>query len=137
MGELNKLVTGRFIHNRDVYEVYKFSLLGQDMSALVSTREAIETGAKALVLDCSYLMLGMKYGILVLFLWNMLHVMGLRKLFRMRNYTAIILVLGWLLYALVETLAISVFYNVPLLLLGYVFRKNKKGGKAHEARHPA
>lgn len=136
LGELNKLVTGRFVHNRDVYEVYKFSLLGQDMSGLVSVREAAETGARALVLDNAYLMLGMQYGMLIVVLWNVLHVMGLRKLFRMRNYTAIILVMGWLLYALVETPAISVFYNVPLLFLGYVFRKNKKGEKTHEARLP-
>jgi hypothetical protein len=127
MGGLNKLITGRFINNRDVYEVYKFSLLGQDMSALVSTREAAETGAKALVLDCSYLRLGMQYGILVLVLWNALHVAALKKLFRMRNYTAILLIFGWLLYGLVESSAISIFYNVPLLFLGYVFKKNKRG----------
>ena len=116
---INSLLTGRIKSASYFLDTYGFSLLGQKVN-LVSIIQSQQTSEQMRILDNLYISLGIRSGIILLYIYIIIYIKLYIKLFNEKKICEIILVVVICLSGMIEKIAISPELNFTSILLSMV-----------------
>lgn len=115
---IDSLITGRLSLAYRSFSKYPLSLFGTNVSA---AREQL-----AFAIDCGIANAMFEYGLIVFIIFIGIYVIGVYIMWKQYNYTAMIMVMGVIVYSIAENMYTNIFMNVGLLLcLWYLVQKNQ------------
>ncbi|MCI9435362.1 MAG: hypothetical protein HFI86_08885 [Bacilli bacterium] len=111
---LNKLLQGRISNSNYYWKLNGVSFLGKKLIS----------NSSDLILDNSYVILWLNFGILILIIFNLLYVVTSYKLIKNNRYADILIIFSFALYGITEGFLSNVFLNLSLLYFSTLFYKN-------------
>lgn len=103
---INEMITGRFQHANRFVSRFPVQLLGTDISSLT----------KYYTLDSGIISTLLNYGVVGFSIVIVVYLIGLQKLWKDTEYIAMIVVLGFVIYSVMESVFINPFVNIGLLI---------------------
>lgn len=122
--KLDEIITSRFSSGYYFLNKYGFSFFGRKIET-VSTREAAETGKNAMILDSTYIRLGVVMGVVFLVIFVLMYTYIIKKALDEERTNLIVYVLFFLLIGFAESYTLGIYNNLSLIfLMGYIREKN-------------
>lgn len=116
MIELNKILTGRLSLASEFLKNSKPGLFGQQIK-MVSTREAMATGQKSMILDNAYIRCALIYGLIFLCFFCLINAYLSLLFFRRKQPELSLFILFFALTGFAESHTINLFYNVLMFFI--------------------
>ena len=121
--KLDEIITSRFSSGFFYLTRYGFSLFGQKIET-VSTREAVEIGKKAMILDSAYIRLSVVMGVVFLGLFIVMYIYIIKRALDEKRIELVIYVLFFLITGFSESYTLGIYNNLSLIfMMGYIARK--------------
>ena len=111
LGTLNKLMSNRLLYSHEYFNNYGFSLLGQPV-------DFSEITTRAYTIDCAYIYLAIRFGVVLAFLFPYMYTKICQKAIQMNRLDIAVLIVTVALWGISETYYFRVQYNFSLLLMG-------------------
>lgn len=111
LGTLNKLMSNRLLYSHEYFNNYGFSLLGQPV-------DFSEITTRAYTIDCAYIYLAIRFGVVLAFLFPYMYTKICQKAIQMNRLDIAVLIVIVALWGISETYYFRVQYNFSLLLMG-------------------
>ena len=117
---LNDILTNRIKWGSIYVKQFGMPLLGQKVN-FIGTRSASINSTSSMILDNSYLKIGVVYGSIILILFCLGYCIFIRHLLRNNNYKLILLVVYYVILGLGENYLYLPAYNITLILMAASF----------------
>ena len=110
---INNLLQGRISNANYYWRLNGVSLLGQKL--ISNTTD--------LILDNSYVILWLNFGLIILIIFNILYVFTCYQLIKDNNYAALLMIISFGLYGVTEGFLSNIFLNLSLIYFSILFYK--------------
>lgn len=111
MISLNNLLQGRISNSNYYWKLNGVSLLGQKL--ISDTTD--------LILDNSYVILWLNFGLIILIIFNILYVITSYQLIKDNNYAGLLMIISFALYGVTEGFLSNIFLNISLIYFSILF----------------
>ena len=104
-------MSNRLLYSHEYFNNYGFSLLGQPV-------DFSEITTRAYTIDCAYIYLAIRFGVVLAFLFPYMYTKICQKAIQMNRLDIAVLIVTVALWGISETYYFRVQYNFSLLLMG-------------------
>jgi len=108
---INNLLQGRISNSNYYWKLNGVSLLGQKL--ISNTTD--------LILDNSYVILWLNFGLIILIIFNILYVFTSYQLIKDNNYAGLLMIILFALYGVTEGFLSNIFLNISLVYFSILF----------------
>lgn len=120
---INKMVSGRLTNYINAMNTYGISIIGQPTPLLSQSYQQMYN-LSPFYLDNSYLVLGVRYGVIVLLLFLAILTVLIIHTIKLKNYAVLLLVLAYSLYGLTEGILVRPEMSI-LCMMGTILFQSK------------
>lgn len=111
LGTINKLMSNRLLYSHEYINNYGFSILGQPV-------DFSEITTRAYTIDCAYIYLAIRFGLIWAFLFPCIFTKICKKAIQTNRLDIVVLIVTTSLWGISETYYFRIQYNFSLILIG-------------------
>lgn len=111
LGSINRLMSNRLLYSHEYFNNYGFSVLGQQV-------DFSEITSRAYTIDCAYIYLAIRFGVIWAFLFPYMFTQICNKAIQINRLDIVVLVVTVALWGISETYYFRIQYNFSIILMG-------------------